>query len=88
MAAEVVDGGGLTGESLGDQEISEPVDATEKPEGKGREPESGRKKPNSKPEEKSGIRKRLKINVPGLIKTDQSSNKPPREFTGSFFQSL
>ncbi len=34
----------------------------------------------AKPKEKSGIRRRIKINVPGLINTDKTSNKPPREF--------
>ena len=33
----------------------------------------------AKPKEKSGIRKRIKINVPGIISTDKSSNRPPRE---------
>lgn len=31
----------------------------------------------SKSEEKSGIRKRIKINLPGIISTDDSSHKPP-----------
>ena len=37
------------------------------------------KEPAAKKEEKSGIRRRIKINVPGIINTDKSSNKPPCE---------
>ena len=36
------------------------------------------KETDAKPKEKSGIKRRIKIN--GLINTDKTSNKPPREF--------
>ncbi len=37
------------------------------------------KTPDTKTEEKSGIRRRIKIKVPGLINTDKSDNRPPCE---------
>ena len=48
------------------------------PAPEGKENKEGEKETESKPKE-NGIRKRIKINLPGIYSTDKTSKKPPGE---------
>ena len=59
--------------------VETPVNEDTEPENQQSNEDEVTEKPKKKTavEEKSGVRRRFKINVPGIISTDKSSKKPP-----------